>query len=148
MSLGYKNSCVARRSIRDLPRIAVIWSPLLDVSLISYCFQHSLCKVRVKQAQSVWRARVLYQQNSIDATIVLWVICHLGIFSWEVTEKYFSYNNTTIQVQYLLCHILKDFKEWLRLFSLQTVKSDLAGYQFGKYLIFQAEVGHTTLQKF
>lgn len=33
------------------------------------------------QARSEGRSKVLYQQNCINAAVVLWVICHLSIFT-------------------------------------------------------------------
>lgn len=39
------------------------------------------------------RSRVLYQQNCVNAAVVLWVICHLGVFTWDrKKKKIVSYN--------------------------------------------------------
>lgn len=31
---------------------------------------------------------VSYQQNSINAAIVLWIVCHLSIFTWKITMSH------------------------------------------------------------
>lgn len=73
----YKNCCDARRSISISP-----WCELKARCRCVCCYQHSSLVFRATR-QSLYKGPVLYQQDCINAAVVLWVIRHLGIFTWR-----------------------------------------------------------------
>lgn len=52
----------------------------------SWCLQWWwVCYFRVTRHSQYKKVRVLYQQDGVDAAVVLWIIRHLSIFTWKAT---------------------------------------------------------------